>query len=544
MMTDQRNTRASYNKSRQHGGHDTLDYQVNNRGNLQYSDQQQQHQAVSNFANIPSPVHMSTPGPTPGSSTPHAGTSDQNLMQHHANSLHIHSSQTSPIIHPDHARLGGHLGPIQNGPQNTENGSFHTPDSPSDHGEIVDGNTSVSYNLAQLTRHVIDFSTSLAAMRIEVNENQRIQEHKLELLETSINSKHSALSTKLDTKLNTYDTIIDSAADLAKSTATELALLKVTVQTQAQSITTLQDQITANDIKSNQAIREVLALANNIEAHQRRWALRIMGLPAPAGGNEDTDQAKYKVLDFIKDNLHVDNVLFDDIDCAHRVGEVIDSKQPMLFRCHSRDLIQVLLKNRFRLKGSEIVLYEDCTYHHKQLMKTLKDDPRIESSWIYNGAVWAKMAANSRIAKFTLLDDIQTKITAESTKTQGRPNQRQTHQKNKQRTTWKKLKRQPRPEALLHNDTVTFNTNHTQAPNYSHIAATSIPTQLQNQLQSMNVSSATATNIPAPLFNNSGILQPTPMTHNSSTTVPPLVQNRTATGPTPATNLNNTIQHV
>jgi hypothetical protein len=536
MMTDQRNTRASYNKSRQHGGHDTLDYQVNNHGHLQYPEQQ--HQAVSNFANIPSPVHMSTPGPTPGSSTLHAGTSEHNLMQHHANSLHVHSSQTSSTTHTDNARLGGHVGSSQNGPQNIENGSFHTSDSPSDHEEFADGNTSVSYNLAQLTRHVIDFSTSLAAMRIEVNENQRIQEHKLELLETNINSKHSALSTKLDTKLNTYDTIIDSAADLAKSTATELALLKITVQTQAQSITTLQEQITANDAKSTQAIREVLALANNIEAHQRRWALRIMGLPAPPGGSEDTDQAKHKVLDFIKDNLHVDNVLFDDIDCAHRVGEVIDSKQPMLFRCHSRDLIQVLLKNRFRLKGSEIVLYEDCTYHHKQLMKTLKDDPRIESSWIYNGAVWAKMAANSRIAKFTLLDDIQTKITTESTKSQGRPNQRQTHQKNKQRISWKKLKRQHHPEALLHNDTVTFNTSHT------HTAATSIPTQLQNQILSMNVSSATATNIPAPLFNNSGILQPTPMTPNSTTAVPPLLQNRTATGPPPANNLNNTIQHV
>jgi hypothetical protein len=308
-------------------------------------------------------------------------------------------------------------------------------------------------------------------------------------------------------------------------TLPKLDELKVTVQTQAQTISNLQELVTINDAKATQAIREVLAMANNIEAHQRRWALRIMGLPAPASGNETTDQAKHTVLDFIKDKLHVDNVLFDDIDCTHRVGEVVETKQPMLFRCHSRDLIQVLLKNRFRLKGSEIVLYEDCTYHHRQLMQSLKDDPRVESSWIYNGAVWAKMAANSRIAKFTLLDDIQTKITTESAKSQGRPNQRQIPQNRKSRISWKKYKRQSHPATPQHNATITFNNNQTQAPNSTV---------------------TTATSIPALLLNSSGILQPTTTSPNTSTVIPPLFPNMNSLGPQAQAiaNLSSTILHV
>jgi hypothetical protein len=129
----------------------------------------------------------------------------------------------------------------------------------------------------------------------------------------------------------------------------------------------------------------------------------------------------------------IDNVSMDDLDCAHRVGEVKDHCQPMLVRCYSRDLIQSLLQSKSNLKGSEIMLHEDSTYLNRQLRLKLKDDPRVENSWLYHGAVWAKMVSNGKIAKFALDEDIYEKITKESAKIFSRPIKKPTQNRQNQR---------------------------------------------------------------------------------------------------------------
>jgi hypothetical protein len=130
----------------------------------------------------------------------------------------------------------------------------------------------------------------------------------------------------------------------------------------------------------------------------------------PPNTIESTEHAKHLVLDFVKDSLLIDNVCFEDIDCAHRIGCVVDKKQTMLIRCFSRDLVQIMLKNCYNLKNTDYVLYEDYPLLNHQQMQELKDDPRTESAWIYNGSVWSKMAANGKIVKFSLTDDLNEKI--------------------------------------------------------------------------------------------------------------------------------------
>jgi hypothetical protein len=114
----------------------------------------------------------------------------------------------------------------------------------------------------------------------------------------------------------------------------------------------------------------------------------------------------------------------------------------MLVRCFSRDLIQLIIKSRFNLRESQLVLYEDSPLLSRQLLQTLKDDPRTESAWIYNGSVWSKMASNGKIVKFNLLDDIDTKINEESAKKLGRPTQKKPQYTRKPRSAWQKNKRQ------------------------------------------------------------------------------------------------------
>ena len=134
-----------------------------------------------------------------------------------------------------------------------------------------------------------------------------------------------------------------------------------------------------------------------------------------------------------------------DIDCAHRIGRVVDQKQTILFRCFSRDLVQLMLKNRFNLKDSDYVLYEDSPLLNRQQMQELKDDPRTESAWIYNGAVWSKMASNGKIVKFSLTDDLNQKIDEESAKQLGRPTQTRPKIARIPRAAWNKNRRRTNP---------------------------------------------------------------------------------------------------
>ena len=251
-----------------------------------------------------------------------------------------------------------------------------------------------------------DLQNSVSDLRNDMKTAQATQGIQIDSLEKTLTKKHTDLCKKLDITFQSYDSALDlNRAATAENTRKIDALIQV-VETQRLTIAELSDRIDTNELKATNAIQEVLILANGIEAHQRRWAVRINGLPAPSEGEEETFQAKHVVLGFIESSLHIDNVFYEDIDCAHRVGRVVDNKQSMLARFHARDLVQLILKNKTKLKGTSVVVYEDSTYLNRQLLQVVKDHPKIDSGWISNGAVWGKTEPNGRKIKFTLGQDI------------------------------------------------------------------------------------------------------------------------------------------
>jgi hypothetical protein len=54
--------------------------------------------------------------------------------------------------------------------------------------------------------------------------------------------------------------------------------------------------------------KEAICLANEVEAHRRRWSLRILGIPPPANKFETSDEAKELVLRFITTELNIQNI--------------------------------------------------------------------------------------------------------------------------------------------------------------------------------------------------------------------------------------------
>jgi hypothetical protein len=169
--------------------------------------------------------------------------------------------------------------------------------------------------------------------------------------ETAANQKHKVLCQKLDQKFKTYDTALETAKASTENNAMQIAELREMILKQNATIEALSAKVDENNQKMTDDILEILQLCNSVEGHQRRWAIRILGLKAPDEAGESTYAAKQLVLGFIQEHLHVDNVVIEDIDCAHRVGRVVDFKQTLLVRFFARDLVQLLLRNKTNSKA-------------------------------------------------------------------------------------------------------------------------------------------------------------------------------------------------
>jgi hypothetical protein len=166
-------------------------------------------------------------------------------------------------------------------------------------------------------------------------------------------------------------------------------------------------QIQTKTASMQEGIYSNTKLANDVEGHGRRWAVRIMGLPAPTGGKESVQDAKKIVIQFILEHLKVSNVAPQESDCAHRVGRIsTESKQTMLVRFFKRDLTDHLLSKKKLLKTTDYVMFEDTTWLNRRLINALNRRPDIEKAWCIGGTVWAKARNTDQKTKVGINDDL------------------------------------------------------------------------------------------------------------------------------------------
>jgi hypothetical protein len=147
-----------------------------------------------------------------------------------------------------------------------------------------------------------------------------------------------------------------------------------------------------------------------VEAHRRRWAIRIVGLPAPLIKPESSDTAKELVVQFLRERLSIQSVEVTDIDCAHRFGAVKNEKQQILTRFFRRDLADHAIRNKKMLKGTGLAVFEDSPQLSRDLMIELKGQPEVESTWYLGGQVWAKLKNGPKKYKFSINDNVSRKV--------------------------------------------------------------------------------------------------------------------------------------
>lgn len=129
-------------------------------------------------------------------------------------------------------------------------------------------------------------------------------------------------------------------------------------------------------------LQDYRALINDNEQYSRKYNLRIAGIKESR--DEDCIQ---KVVDLCKSNLNLD-LNKDHIDRAHRVGAMKDGKERQIIikftKYHAKSEV---LRNRKLLKGSNIYINDDLTFHNLQLLKYAKSCVDIKSVWSSDGKI-------------------------------------------------------------------------------------------------------------------------------------------------------------
>jgi hypothetical protein len=190
----------------------------------------------------------------------------------------------------------------------------------------------------------------------------------------------------------------------------KLEALCLQVESNQQNHDEFETGVNEDLIELRKDTKTAIHLANSVEQHGRRWAIRLLGMKAPEG-KESKEQAKEKVVAIIHDIFKIPSVRVTDLDCAHRVGYVTKTnKQTMLVRFHQRDLVDDLMSRKANLKNSGIILYDDMTHMNRLLLNKLNARDDIVSVWTKNGAIWARPIAEGPKFKMQVGDDIEKKL--------------------------------------------------------------------------------------------------------------------------------------
>jgi hypothetical protein len=149
-------------------------------------------------------------------------------------------------------------------------------------------NQDVNSILVKLNDSIIALSSSMArsmhAMRIDIKTAQQHQEAKMESFEAEFRDKQAVLKTQVDEKLTQNDKLIRLAIMMSKKSKADIVELRAIINNQQATIEALTDSVATNcqNIEINaETSLQAIQLANSVEAHQRRWSVRIIGLDEP-----------------------------------------------------------------------------------------------------------------------------------------------------------------------------------------------------------------------------------------------------------------------
>jgi predicted RNase H-like nuclease (RuvC/YqgF family) len=176
-----------------------------------------------------------------------------------------HGSEQDPLGEP-----GPRPGHALNGQQQS-----NTEPPPATHmTPVLLDNANISLQLMKLNDNMTNLNTTIDEMR---NENKTaLGKH-----EAKLDKKMEKLEKLFTTKFAHYDRSLTACKTTSDNNNMVIDELRETINNQQRTIDELKQSFEEHATKTTQELLELLKLTNNIEGHQRRWSIRIMGLAAP-----------------------------------------------------------------------------------------------------------------------------------------------------------------------------------------------------------------------------------------------------------------------
>ena len=220
---------------------------------------------------------------------------------------------------------------------------------------------------------------------------------------------------------NYFDKQLQAINDKHNVLNSENTLLKTQVSSLQSEVNILTQKVAdQSSIIDNyeQKINDALIWANKNEQYSRRNNLKIHGLRVKQ--NESYCDATSRLF---KDSLGID-LNEGDITIAHPVPRRIrnqdagagNSKKPsppdpviVVFSAAARDQREEAIKQRKKLKGQGMAIYEDLTSMNIKLLNRLKNHEDISSVWSSKGKVIALSKSGDK-RSFELFDNIEQKL--------------------------------------------------------------------------------------------------------------------------------------
>ena len=229
----------------------------------------------------------------------------------------------------------------------------------------------------------------------------------MQLLDDKLNSVQNQLSKSLSDHLAQMDSRFAKLQEVSSSHSNRLSTVEENLKVIEQRYDAMDNHLQDGDDQQRAASTrmdllssEILQLKkhnNHLDQASRSLKLRVSGLSL------DKLYPKESFVSFCRDRLNLDTIQTADVDQIQFIPMRREHAAPSpplpiilvtFFQGERRNLV---LRGRRCLKGSGIRIFEDLTTTNIQFMDRLRKNPKIKSSWSWNGKVYAILENSEKI---------------------------------------------------------------------------------------------------------------------------------------------------
>ncbi|KAK9696371.1 hypothetical protein QE152_g31955 [Popillia japonica] len=126
-----------------------------------------------------------------------------------------------------------------------------------------------------------------------------------------------------------------------------------------------------------------------------------------SSSSDGTQNIQAIVLNLCKDELNVD-LTAPSIDRVHRMGpwRTQEKKRGIILKLTNHWYKDILLRNRYKLKGTGVFICEDLTQSRRDLYKHTQQKCGVKNTFIRDGMVFAKVGGSKH--KINSIEDLET----------------------------------------------------------------------------------------------------------------------------------------